>query len=34
MRLTNLIEHMGRNNDTDVRKELVVQKFLRCMPKR
>ena len=34
MRLTNLMEQMVRNGDTDLDEERVVEKFLRCMPKR
>ena len=34
MRLTNLMEQMVRNDDTDLDEERVVEKFLRCMPKR
>jgi hypothetical protein len=34
LRLTNLMEQMVRNGDTDLTKELVVAKFLRCMPKK
>jgi hypothetical protein len=33
VRLTNLMEQMARNGDTDLTEERVV-KFLRCMPKR
>jgi hypothetical protein len=33
MRLTNLMEQMARNGDTDLTEERVV-KFLRCLPKR
>ena len=34
VRLTNLMEHMVRNGDTDLDEERAVEKFLRCMPKR
>ena len=34
MRLTNLIEQMARNGDTDPTEERAVEKFLRCMPKK
>jgi hypothetical protein len=34
LRLTNLMEQMARNGDTDLIEEHVVEKFLCCMPKR
>ena len=34
LRLTNLMEQMARNGDTDLTEERVVEKFLRCMPKK
>jgi hypothetical protein len=34
VRLTNLMEQMVRNSDTDLDEERAVEKFLRCMPKR
>ena len=34
MRLTNLIEQMARNGDTDLTEERAVEKFLHCMPKK
>ena len=34
LRLTNLMEQMARNDDTDLMEERAVEKFLRCMPKR
>ena len=34
LRLTNLMEQMARNGDTDLMEERAVEKFLRCMPKR
>jgi hypothetical protein len=34
VRLTNLMEQMARNGDTDSTEEHAVEKFLRCMPKR
>ena len=34
LRLTNLMEQMARNGDTNLTEEHAVEKFLRCMPKR
>ena len=34
VRLTNLMEQMVRNGDTDLDEGRAVEKFLRCMPKR
>ena len=34
VRLTNLMEQMVHNSDTDLDEERAVEKFLRCMPKR
>ena len=34
VRLTNLMEQMVRNGDTDLDEGRVMEKFLRCMPKR
>jgi hypothetical protein len=34
VRLTNLMEQMARNGDTDLTEERAVEKFLRCMPKK
>ena len=34
VRLTNLMEQMVRNGDTDLDEARAVEKFLRCMPKR
>ena len=34
VRLTNLMEQMARNSDTDLTKERAVEKFLRCMPEK
>ena len=34
VRLTNLMEQMVRNGDTDLNETRAVEKFLRCMPKR
>ena len=34
LRLTNLMELMACNDDTDLTEERAVEKFLRCMPKR
>ncbi|XP_066323191.1 uncharacterized protein [Miscanthus floridulus] len=34
MRLTNLMEQMVRNGDTNLTEERVVEKFLRCMPRK
>ena len=34
LRLTNLMEQMAYNGDTDLTEERAVEKFLRCMPKR
>lgn len=34
VRLTNLMEQMARNGDTDLMEERPMEKFLRCMPKR
>jgi len=34
VRLTNLMEQMVRNGDTDLDEGCTVEKFLRCMPKR
>ena len=34
LRLTNLMEQMARNGDTNLTEERVVEKFLRCMSKR
>ena len=32
--LTNLMEQMARNGDTDLTEERAVEKFLRCMPRK